>query len=167
MICFCFVTLTTTSLASFQPRYHLLDTVTASYIWPPRQNEVTVDPNSNELIQVSVLLPHYFKYNVQLEAAQKRAGAGILQGFIEADRRGLFELGAGQQLTFNVTFRDSRCDNTYGPKSFTDAIVGGVHALFGPSCEYALGKKAKQQQSKAAVHYRPRIANKVMVTDVS
>ena len=77
---------------------------------------------------------HKYK-NIELEAAQKRAGAGILLGFQEAEKQGLTN-----EILFNLTFRDSKCDRIYGPKSFTDAIVDGVDVLFGPSCEYALGK---------------------------
>ena len=112
-------------------------TVIDSYLWPDQKNTFGISENyiNKTIVQVSIVLPEKSRYNVDLVPAQKRSGPGILAGFEEAKRRNLT-----QDLVFNLTFRDSKCDNTYGPKSFTDAIVDGVEVLFGPSCEYALGK---------------------------
>ena len=66
----------------------------------------------------------------------KKAGAGIIQGLETAKNRSLIN----ENLKFKLTFRETKCNNIYGPKSFTDAVVEGVDVLFGPSCEYALGK---------------------------
>ena len=97
-------------------------------------------------MQVSVLLPRNHKYK-KLEVEQRRAGAGVLVGFQSAKNQGLLDSIPVRNIPekevsvyFNITFRDTRCDNVYGPKTFTDAIVSGVHVLFGPSCDYALGK---------------------------
>ncbi len=108
-------------------------TVTDFFLWPPPtqlQNQVS----ENHVIQVSILLPATY-HDEFLEPAQKRSGPGILAGFQTAQDRGLID-----GLVFNLTFRDTKCNNIYGPKSFTDAIVDGVNVFFGPSCEYALGR---------------------------
>ena len=115
------------------------------FLWPPplekENNKLTKIPGNNPetIVQVSILLPtHEHKYpDVKLEPAQKKSGPGILAGFQSARDLGILP----NNVIFNVTFRDSRCDNTYAPKSFTDAILDGVDVLFGPSCEYALGKQ--------------------------
>ena len=119
-----------------------VNTVTSSFLWPKTTSQFQKlipqpDPQEDKVVQVSILLPSKHKFSTELEPAQKRSGAGILAGFESAEKRGL--LG---DLHFNLTFRDTQCDNIYGPKSFTDAIVEGVHVLFGPSCEYALGKNS-------------------------
>ena len=41
---------------------------------------------------------------------------------------------------FNVTFCDSKCDTSYGPKCLMDSILSGTNAIFGPSCDYTLGR---------------------------
>ena len=41
----------------------------------------------------------------------ERAGPGVLAGLQEADRRGLVS-----SVYFNISFRDSHCDNIYAPK---------------------------------------------------
>jgi hypothetical protein len=119
-------------------------TETFSFLWPPPDEKSSgsaiAKKGQSNVIQMSVILPARHELDsIELEAAQKRSGVGILVGLMEAKRRGLFSV-SGNELIVNVTFRDSRCDNTYGPKSFTDAVVDGVDVLFGPSCEYALGK---------------------------
>ncbi len=43
-------------------------------------------------------------------------------------------------LTFNVTFCDSRCDQSYGPKCLMDSILEDTQVIFGPSCDYSLGR---------------------------
>ena len=110
-------------------------------------NKLSKIPGNNPetIVQVSILLPtHEHKYpEVKLEPAQNKSGPGILAGFQSA--RDLGQLP--NNVIFNVTFRDSRCDNTYAPKSFTDAILDGVDVLFGPSCEYALGKQFSYHSS--------------------
>ena len=110
------------------------DTVTDRFLWPNTTRKSEIQFKS--VIQVSVVLPAESTNNADLVAAQKRAGSGILVGFEEAARRGLT-----RDLVFNMTFRDSNCTNRLAPKSFTDAIVDGVDVLFGPSCDFALGKK--------------------------
>ena len=107
-----------------------ISTVTQSFVWPKLPNI----RQKRHMVQVSVILPSNHSYPV-LEPQHSRSGAGILAGFLAAEAQGI-----SSNFLFNVTFRDSKCDNTYGPKSFTDAIVDGVDVLFGPSCEYALGK---------------------------
>ena len=109
-----------------------ISTVTQSFVWPPQK--LAKNGPKRQMVQVSVILPHNHSYPV-LEPQHSRSGAGILAGFLTAELQGI-----SSGFLFNVTFRDSKCDNTYGPKSFTDAIVDGVDVLFGPSCEYALGK---------------------------
>ena len=120
------------------------------FLWPPpleeEKNKLTKIANNPEtIVQVSILLPtQEHKYpDVKLEPAQNKTGPGILAGFQSARDLGLLP----NNVTFNVTFRDSRCDNTYAPKSFTDAILNGVDVLFGPSCEYALGKEFSYHSS--------------------
>lgn len=111
----------------------------SSFFWPPDRtplNPSSLNISAPNVVQVSIILPDSYKYAIELEPAQKRAGVGILVGFETAHRRGLLP----QDVFFNVTFRDSRCDNIYGPKSLMDANLAGAHVLFGPSCDYGLGK---------------------------
>ena len=129
-------------IISYSDSKRSVNTVTSSFLWPKTNSQFQrlvpqPDPQKDKVVQVSILLPSKTKFSTELEPAQKRSGAGILVGFESADKQGL--LG---DLHFNLTFRDTQCDNIYGPKSFTDAIVEGVHVLFGPSCEYALGKNS-------------------------
>jgi hypothetical protein len=131
--------------------------------WPPKYNPETIDVTNTDLyiptmsanvedlkqssrqqkhtIQVSILLPHTgnadSKYsNVSLAPAQERSGIGILVGFRTIRELKLIR----DDILFNITLRDSRCDSTYGLKSFLDAFSEGVHVLFGPSCDLSLGK---------------------------
>ena len=107
-----------------------ISTVTDSFLWP---NSLKKGHNP-EVIQVSIVLPANYKFNrLGLEPAQERSGPGILQGFVEAEKRGLTK-----DILFNLTFRDSKCDNIYAPKSFIDGIVDGVDVFFGPSCDLSL-----------------------------
>ena len=93
-------------------------------------------------IQVSILLPATFTdeledefENVTLAPAQKRSGIGTLVGFQTIRDKKLIR----DDILFNITLRDSKCDETYGNKGFNDAYSDGVHVLFGPSCDYSLG----------------------------
>ena len=106
-------------------------TAQAKYRLPARGHFENLAPDSN-IIKVSVLLPS----NDSLVPDVKKAGAGIIQGLETARNRSLIN----ENLKFKLTFRETKCNNIYGPKSFTDAVVEGVDVLFGPSCEYALGK---------------------------
>ena len=90
---------------------------------------------SREIVQVAVLLPNTYKYAELESIDQRRSGSGILAGFQSAS-----DLGLVNDVVFNVTFRDTQCDNNYSPKVFIDAMMDGVDVLFGPTCEYALGK---------------------------
>lgn len=94
-------------------------------------------------IRVSVILPisqpRALNESVQLLPSMYRAAPGVLAGLEEADWRGLTH-----GVYFNITFRDSHCDNIYAPKSWTDAVVAGVDVLFGPSCEFSLAAVARQ-----------------------
>ena len=114
-------------------------------------------------IQVSILLPDSFtkndikeiikgveekemkndtkilNRNVGLEHiafAQKRSGMGLLVGFKTIREHNLVR----DDIFFNITLRDSRCDSTFGQKTFLDAYSEKVHVLFGPSCDLSLGK---------------------------
>ena len=121
------------------------------FLWPPplkeENSKLTKISNNNPqtIVQVSILLPtHEHKYpDVKLEPAQNKSGPGILAGFQRARDLGILP----KDVIFNITFRDSRCDNTYAPKSFIDARFDGVEVLFGPSCEYALGKQFSYHSS--------------------
>ena len=122
------------------------------FLWPPplkeeENSKLTKISNTNPqtIVQVSILLPtHEHKYpDVKLEPAQNKSGPGILAGFQRARDLGILP----NDVIFNITFRDSRCDNTYAPKSFIDARFDGVEVLFGPSCEYALGKQFSYHSS--------------------
>lgn len=95
-------------------------------------------------LQVSIILPSNTTIP-NLEPSLDRLGPSILEGFREASRRKLLH----PQMFYNLTFRDSRCDNSFAPKAFTDAIVEGVHVVFGPSCEYSLGKLYTHTSFKA------------------
>ncbi len=44
-------------------------------------------------------------------------------------------------VTFNVTFCDSKCDQSFGPKCLMDSILSRTDVVFGPSCDYSLGRK--------------------------
>lgn len=91
--------------------------------------------------KVSIILPDspkkYEALGIELLPDQKRAGVGVLVGLRTAVDRGMVP----NDMYFNVTFSDSRCDITYGPKAFIDAVMEGANVLFGPSCEFSLGKK--------------------------
>ena len=121
---FCFLCLFTSS--SIARRY--VNTTMHSFMWPNQNFRATKE----NTVQVSVILPD----NSTFQPYIKKTGAGILQGFLEAQNRGLT-----QGLNFQLTFRDSGCNSTFGPGSFNNAIFEGVDVVFGPSCEYSLGKK--------------------------
>ena len=120
----CFLCLSTSNEATF--RY--VNTTMHSFMWP---NQSTFRAYKKNTVQVSVILPD----NSTFQPYIKKTGAGILQGFLEAQTRGLTK-----GLNFNLTFRDSGCNSTFGPGSFNNAIFEGVDVVFGPSCEYSLGK---------------------------
>ncbi|XP_023347812.1 atrial natriuretic peptide receptor 1 isoform X2 [Eurytemora carolleeae] len=109
-------------------------------IWPP--NRVGREKYLFQ-VRVSVILPVSISNNIpkntSLLPSLFRAGPGVLAGLQEADRRGLVS-----SVYFNISFRDSHCDNIYAPKTWTDAVVDGVDVLFGPSCEYGLAAVARQ-----------------------
>ena len=127
------------------------NTVTQNFLWPETNKEsrkVSMDTDPDKIVQVSILLPHDYqifvdswknstfeKEEVELESAQNRTGPGILAGFQKA-----YDSGLTNDIVFNLTFRDTQCDQIYAPKSFTDAILDDVDVLFGPACEYSLGK---------------------------
>ena len=83
------------------------------------------------MVEISVILPN----NDTFEASINKVGPGILQALNEAQNRSLTN-----DLKFKVTFRDSGCNSTFGPGSFNNAVFQGVDVIFGPTCEYALGK---------------------------
>ena len=117
------------SVASSSKYTKITPKVINSFLWP--ENAETTS-SAQSIIKVSVLLPS----NDSLVPDVKKAGAGIIQGLETAKNRSLLN----ENLKFKLTFRETKCNNIYGPKSFTDAVVEGVDVLFGPSCEYALGK---------------------------
>ena len=102
-------------------------------------------------IQVSILLPYAFRKQrasflgsvelkkalEKLAPAQKRSGIGTLIGFNTIREKKLIR----DDILFNITLRDSKCDETYGLKAFLDAFSEDVHVIFGPSCDYSLGKQ--------------------------
>ena len=120
------------------------------YFYNPTQTAVAKRLKTSVLeqlhtIQVSILLPSNYKrfddgnntiISEALAPAQKRSGIGTLIGFETLRNQKLIR----DDILFNITLRDSKCDETYGVKSFLDAYADGVHVLFGPSCDYALGK---------------------------
>ena len=118
------------SVASSSKYTKITPKVIKSFLWP--ENAETTSSADSNIIKVSVLLPS----NDSLVPDVKKAGAGIIQGLETAKNRSLLN----ENLKFKLTFRETKCNNIYGPKSFTDAVVEGVDVLFGPSCEYALGK---------------------------
>ena len=124
------------SVASSSKYTKITPKVINSFLWPENAETTSSaqsDKNSeSNIIKVSVLLPS----NDSLVPDVKKAGAGIIQGLETAKNRSLLN----ESLKFKLTFRETKCNNIYGPKSFTDAVVEGVDVLFGPSCEYALGK---------------------------
>ena len=114
-------------------------------------------------IQVSILLPDSFtksdineivngveekeiknetkslNRNVGLEHiafAQKRSGMGLLVGFQAIRKYKMIR----DDIFFNITLRDSKCDSTFGQKTFLDSYTEKVHVLFGPACDLSLGK---------------------------
>ena len=113
---------------------------TGCLFWP-ESNLPPVSPDKDRIVEVSVILPE--KYNIEggLEADMRKAGSGVLVGLTEAAEKGLLPEG----FYFNVSFFDSRCDQSYAPKAFIDAKMGGSHVLFGPSCEYSLGELLLRQ----------------------
>ena len=119
------------SVASSSKYTKITPKVINSFLWPENAAQSYKNSDSN-IIKVSVLLPS----NDSLVPDVKKAGAGIIQGLETAKNRSLLN----ENLKFKLTFRETKCNNIYGPKSFTDAVVEGVDVLFGPSCEYALGK---------------------------
>lgn len=126
-----------------------ITTVTASYLWPPEAAN-----QQRHVVQVSIVLPAKpTRIKAELEPAQKKSAPGILVGFQEAEKRGLTS-----DLIFNLTFRDSKCDQIYGPKSFTDSIVDGVHVFFGPSCDYTLGSYCVIYSSQLIHHQMSSLA---------
>ena len=73
-------------------------------LWPP-EHPGNREATAENTVQVSVVLPKLYKHaEVELEVAQKKAGAGILQGFRTAAKKNFLP----RQLAFNITFRDSR-----------------------------------------------------------
>ena len=104
-------------------------------------------------IQVSILLPHIEKHDDCtnlianddcLAPAQKRSGIGALIGFRTIrDFSTIFGFNKTlirDDILFNITVRNTKCDITYGLKTFLDAFSEGVHVIFGPSCDLSLGK---------------------------
>ena len=99
--------------AYVSPNIHLIPS------WPPDTFGANVTT-----IFATILLPVQFysqnyKRNVAeseaaLLPAQKRAGPAILAGLKEGVRRG--QAGGGPPVRFEIAFRDTRCDITYGPK---------------------------------------------------
>lgn len=106
------------------------------FLWPRNHlPEPSLILTPNNTLQVSVILPN--KSDIpDIMAAQRSAGMGILVGFQTASKRGLLSQG----LYFNVTFRDSGCDITRSSWALFQAGLENVDVVFGPSCEYALGK---------------------------
>ena len=120
------------SVASSSKYTKITPKVINSFLWPENAETNSYKNSDSNIIKVSVLLPS----NDSLVPDVKKAGAGIIQGLETAKNRSLLN----ENLKFKLTFRETKCNNIYGPKSFTDAVVEGVDVLFGPSCEYALGK---------------------------
>ena len=71
-----------------------------------------------------------------LATAQKRSGMGLLVGFQTIRDKNLIR----DDIFFNITLRDSKCHPMYGQKTFLDAFAEKVHVLFGPACDFTLGK---------------------------
>ena len=124
----------------------------AAFVDDLKQNSV----EQQHTIQVSILLPHNFTKDVSknldlhgleslnnLAPAQKRSGIGTLIGFKTIREKNLIR----NDILFNITLRDSKCDDTYGLKAFLDAFQDEVHVLFGPSCDYSLGKYSQVENS--------------------
>ena len=96
---------------------------------------------------MSIILPDspamFKEHNIELLPDQKRSGAAILVGLEAAAET------TAAQLFFNVTLMDSKCDNAYVMKPFIDAMfpessaAAGAHVIFGPSCEYCIGERAR------------------------
>ena len=112
----------------------LTSATTSAFYWPPHR----VPSAGDDTIQVSIVLSSDYQTESSFPAALKRSGPAILLGFEHAEKRGLFADG----VYFNVTFRESGCNSTYGLKSFLDAYIDKVDVLFGPSCDYSLGKSS-------------------------
>ena len=113
-------------------------------------------------IQVSILLPNSFdkkdikdiiedsekkenNFNTSLNryvgldhlaSAQKRSGMGLLVGFQTIRDKNIIR----DDIFFNITLRDSRCNSMYGQKTFLDAYTEKVNVIFGPACDLSLGK---------------------------
>ena len=117
-----------TSPTRAKPRTSSVNTTTHSFLWPKEQDFRNF---GKTVVQISVILPN----NATYEASINKTGPGILQALDEAQNRGLT-----RGLEFQVTFRDSRCNGVFGPGSFNNAVFQGVDVIFGPTCEYALGK---------------------------
>ena len=120
--------------------------------WPPNYNPSVInitntkDDIYNHTIQVSILLPADYNskevikrgnISEKLAPAQKRSGVGTLIGFQTIRDKNLIR----DDIIFNITLRDSKCDETYGLKAFLEAYSDEVHVLFGPSCDYSLGRE--------------------------
>ena len=114
--------------SSSRAEFRYVDTTTHSFLWP---EDHYWNQNKN-VVQLSVILPD----NATFEANINMTGPGILRGINEAKSRNLIN-----DVVFNVTFRNSGCNSTFGPGSFNNAVFQGVDVIFGPTCEYALGKK--------------------------
>ena len=123
-----------------------LTSTNCGFYWPADRvpsligvSNVTSYLNSN-VIRVSIVLPSdAYKIPRSLPAAQKRSGAGVLLGFQTAQDLGWLPEG----VYFNITIRESGCNSTYGLKSFLDAYIENANVLFGPACDYSLGKQQR------------------------
>lgn len=112
---------------SSRAEFRYVDTTTHNFLWP--EDHWNQDKT---VVQLSVILPN----NATFEANINMTGPGILYGINEAKSRNLIN-----DVVFNVTFRNSGCNSTFGPGSFNNAVFQGVDVILGPTCEYALGKK--------------------------
>ena len=104
------------------------------FLWPPNHSTSALSDPGNT-VQVSVILANETLIK-NLQPRMETAGTAVLRGFQKAAEKNLLP----ENVAFNVTFRDSRCNIIYSPKAFTDAVIDGVDVLFGPSCDYSLGK---------------------------
>ena len=116
--------------SSSRAEFRYVDTTTHSFLWP--EDHWNHWNQNKNVVQLSVILPD----NATFEANINMTGPGILRGINEAKSRSLIN-----DVVFNVTFRNSGCNSTFGPGSFNNAVFQGVDVIFGPTCEYALGKK--------------------------
>ena len=95
------------------------------------------EKKENELIKTnsSTSLNRYVGLD-HIASAQKRSGMGLLVGFQTIRDKNLIR----NDIFFNITLRDSKCNSMYGQKTFLDAYTEKVHVLFGPACDLSLGK---------------------------